>query len=115
MPIAGLLINRNATVTIAHSKTVNLKKLTREADIVILGTGQTEAFDSSYFRGKEQVIVDCTISRNSKGKLCGDLHPNVYKSKKDLYIVPSPGGVGLMTTVRLMFNVLQATKLQNNI
>lgn len=113
MPLTGLLINRNATVTIAHSKTKNLKQLTKQADIVVLGTGQAEIFDSSYFKGKGQVIVDCTITRNNKGKLCGDLHPNIYKSKKDLYIVPSPKGVGLLTTVRLMNNIVKATKLKN--
>ena len=110
MPLTGLLLNRNATVTIAHSKTVNLKKLTREADIIILGTGQAEMFDSSYFRGKGQVIVDCTITRNAKGKLCGDLSSTIYKSKKDLRIVPSPGGVGLMTTTCLMGNIYLASK-----
>lgn len=117
MPLAGLLINRNATVTIAHSKTKDLKKLTKAADIVILGTGRAEMFDSSYFKGKEQVIIDCTITRNVKGKLCGDIHPNVYKSKKDLYIAPSPGSVGLLTVVELMNNIVKATKLncQENI
>lgn len=110
MPIAGMLLNKNATVTIAHSKTVNLKKLTKEADIIILGTGRAEMFDSSYFKGKGQIIVDCTITRNSKGKLCGDLHPNVYKSKKDLSIVPSPGGVGLMTVAKLMANIVKTTQ-----
>lgn len=110
MPLTGLLLNRNATVTIAHSKTVNLKKLTREADIIVLGTGQAEMFDSSYFKGKGQVIVDCTITRNSKGKLCGDLNKSIYKSKKDLRVVPSPGGIGLMTTTCLMKNICLASK-----
>ena len=112
-PLSMLLLNSNATVTICHTKTVNIKEITKKADIVIAATGQMESLNKDYFNEK-QTIIDVGISWNAnKNKLCGDVlfedvEPNV------LNITPVPGGVGSVTTSVLVSHVVEACKKQIN-
>lgn len=99
-PLVNLLLNRNATVTIAHTKTVDIKKEIQNSDYVFLATGQGEKFTADYFKGHE-VICDIGINVNKEGKLCGDLNPDAF-SKVAAY-TPVPGGVGAITNL-LLFN-----------
>lgn len=108
-PIAKLLLDRNATVTICHSKTKDLKKHTKNADLVVCAVGQ-ESLISQDMVKENAVVIDVGINRNSQDKLCGDVERDV--SDKAI-ITPVPKGIGLMTRVSLLENTLEAYKLQS--
>ena len=110
-PIMLECINRNATVTMCHSKTVDLKKYTKQADVLIVAVGKKHLIDKSMVKDGV-VIIDVGITR-IEGKLYGDVNPNV--ESKASYVTPVPGGVGPMTVAMLLKNTLIAYKLQNKI
>jgi methylenetetrahydrofolate dehydrogenase (NADP+)/methenyltetrahydrofolate cyclohydrolase len=106
-PLAMLLLNENATVTVCHSKTTDLSEVTRRADIVVTGVGRPGFFDESYF-GPDAVVIDVGINFDERG-MCGDVARGLDKVAA---ITPVPGGVGTVTSVVLLCNVLRAMKLQ---
>ena len=109
MPLFHMLENRNATVTLCHSKTRNLADITKNADIIISATGVKNLIKEDMV-GDNTVIVDVGITREN-GKLYGDVDfDNV--SKKASLITPVPGGVGPMTIASLAQNILKAYKMQ---
>ena len=110
-PMAMLLLQRNATVTICHSKTENIADITRRADLIVTAVGKVGFLTADMVK-EGAVVIDVSINRNSDGKLCGDAdYENV--EKKASYITPVPGGVGPMTISVLMKNTLNAAKKQN--
>lgn len=111
-PLALMFLNENATVTICHSKTENLKEKTLLADIIVVGTGQINFLQSNMIK-KGAVVVDVGINRNDKtNKIQGDVDfENV--SKKASFITPVPNGVGPMTIAMLIKNTYEASLLQN--
>lgn len=108
-PISNLLLNKDATVTVCHSKTKDLAKFTLEADILIAATGIKHLITSSMIR-KDAVIIDVGISKID-GKLYGDVDFENVKNKSS-YITPVPGGVGPMTIASLAENLYEAYILQ---
>lgn len=103
LPAAKLLLDRNATVTVAHSRTPDLGAVTREADILVVAVGRPELVDGSMIK-PGAVVVDVGVNRHPEtGKLCGDVH---FESAKDVAgaITPVPGGVGPLTRVCLLEN-----------
>ena len=109
-PLIQCLLNKNATVTICHSKTKNIAEITKEADILIAALGKPKFVKENMVK-ENAVVIDVGINRNEEGKLVGDVDfENV--SKKASYITPVPGGVGPMTIAMLMNNVVKATKMQ---
>ena len=108
-PLIQCCLNKNATVTVCHSKTKNLAEHTKRADIVIVAIGKAKFLTADMVK-EGVVIMDVGINRNEDGKLCGDVDfENV--SKKASYITPVPGGVGPMTIAMLMNNVIKAAML----
>ncbi|MBQ9742861.1 MAG: bifunctional methylenetetrahydrofolate dehydrogenase/methenyltetrahydrofolate cyclohydrolase FolD [Ruminococcus sp.] len=112
-PMAMLLLHDNGTVTICHSKTKNLKKLTREADILVAAVGRPKFVKADMVK-EGAVVIDVGIHRMDDGKLCGDVDFAKVKDKAS-FITPVPGGVGPMTIAMLMKNTLKACKIQNNL
>lgn len=110
-PIAMLCCDRNATVSICHSKTKNLKDYTSKADILIVAVGKKWLIDKSMIK-KDAVIIDVGIN-SVEGKLYGDVNPNV--EEKCSMLTPVPGGVGPMTVACLLKNTYQAYKEMNDI
>lgn len=112
-PMAMLLLKENATVTICHSKTKNLKEHTLNADILIAAVGRANFVKADMVK-EGAVVIDVGINRNKEGKLCGDVDFSEV-SKKASYISPVPGGVGPMTITELMKNTLLSAeeKLKN--
>jgi methylenetetrahydrofolate dehydrogenase (NADP+)/methenyltetrahydrofolate cyclohydrolase len=112
-PMAMLLLKENATVTICHSKTKNLKEHTLNADILIAAVGRANFVKADMVK-EGAVVIDVGINRNEDGKLCGDVDFSEV-SKKASYISPVPGGVGPMTITELMKNTLLSAeeKLKN--
>lgn len=108
-PLALLLLNKNATVTVAHSKTQNLKELCKKADIIFLALGKANFLNKEDIN-ENTIIVDIGINFID-GKLCGDANKECYDIAKAYS--PVPGGVGVMTNVVLMENLLQAYINQN--
>lgn len=106
-PMAILLLNRGATVTIAHSKTQNLKEITKQADILIVAIGQAKFITDEYVKDGA-VVIDVGTNRVD-GKLYGDVDFDEV-SKKASYITPVPGGVGPMTITMLISNVVDQAK-----
>lgn len=108
-PLAKLMLKKNATVTICHSKTpkAKLKDYCLNADIVVSAVGQKD-FYSPDFLNNNQIIIDVGINKDSKGKLCGDLSKNCYSSSEQSRYTPVPGGVGLLTRYALIKNVYQS-------
>lgn len=104
-PMAELLLNENATVTICHSKTVNLKEFTTKADILISAIGKPKIIKADMVK-ENSVIIDVGINRMLDGKVVGDVDFEDV-SKKVSYITPVPGGVGPMTIAMLMKNVVK--------
>ena len=107
-PQAMLLLHKNATVTICHSKTVNLKEICLGADVVVAAVGRPKMIDGSYIK-EGAIVIDVGINRMDDGKLCGDVDFDSAKEKAS-YITPVPGGVGPMTRATLMFNTVNAAK-----
>jgi len=107
-PQAMLLLHRNATVTICHSKTKNLKDVCREADILVVAVGRAKMVDDSYIK-EGAVVVDVGMNRDENGKLCGDVDFDLA-CKKASWITPVPGGVGPMTIATLMKNAVTAAE-----
>lgn len=108
-PMALLLLERNGTVTVCHSRTKNISEITREADIIVCAVGR-----AGFLRGdmvkQGAVVIDVGINRNADGKLCGDV---AFDEVAEIasYITPVPGGVGPMTITMLMKNTLSAAKM----
>ncbi len=105
-PMALLLLRENGTVTIAHSKTANLKEVAKRADILVVAVGKPKMIDSSYIK-EGAVVIDVGIHRNAENKLCGDVD---YDDVIDHVsaITPVPGGVGPMTIAMLMNNCVSS-------
>ena len=109
-PAAMLLLRENATVTICHSRTENLKQVCANADILVAAVGRA-GFVTGDMVKPGAVVIDVCINRNAQGKLCGDVDYDAAAEKAG-YITPVPGGVGLMTRAMLMQNTLQAAQKQ---
>ena len=105
-PQAMLLLQANGTVTIAHSRTKDLREVCRRADILVAAVGKPEFFDASYVK-EGAVVIDVGINRRADGKLCGDVNYEDVAPHTS-YITPVPGGVGPMTIAMLMQNTLTA-------
>ena len=101
-PMAMLLLNANATVTICHSKTKNLKEICRNADVLVSAIGKPKIVTADMVKN-DAVVIDVGINRDEAGKLCGDVDFENVKDKTS-YITPVPGGVGPMTITMLMYN-----------
>ncbi len=112
-PMAMLMLRENATVTVAHSRTRDLQKVTSEADILITAVGKAKMFTADYIR-EGAVVIDCGMNRDENGKLCGDVD-FADCCEKASYITPVPGGVGPMTVTMLMKNCLDSVKIQGRI
>lgn len=112
-PMAMLLLHKNGTVTICHSKTKNLKEICKSADILVAAVGKA-GFVTADMVKDGAVVIDVGMNRNAEGKLCGDVAYDECE-KVAGYITPVPGGVGPMTIAMLMKNTLTAAKLRNKI
>ena len=110
-PLAQLLLNADATVTIAHSKTPDLATQTKQADFLFLAVGKPGLIKGSMVK-KGAIVVDIGTSRNKGGKLAGDADFTSV-SKVAAFISPVPGGVGPMTIMSLMANTIMAYELQS--
>lgn len=112
-PLTQLFLAANATVTVCHTKTLNLKQHTRAADILICATGQAGLINKSYIK-RGSVLIDVSICRGQDGKLCGDVDYNNV-STRAAAVSPVPGGVGPLTVACLLKNTLTAYKVQHKI
>lgn len=111
-PLAMLMLHRDATVTICHSKTQNLKEICKNADILIAAVGKANFVTRNMVK-LGAVVIDVGINRCGNGKLCGDVDFENVKNVAS-YITPVPGGVGPMTISMLMKNTITAALLQKN-
>lgn len=112
-PMAMLLLHENATVEITHSRTVDLKSVTSQADILVAAIGKAKFVTADMVK-EGAVVIDVGMNRDKNGKLCGDVDFEDVKDKCSA-ITPVPGGVGPMTIAMLMQNTLTAAKIQNEI
>lgn len=107
-PLAQCLLNKNATVTICHSKTKNIAEIAKQADILVAALGKPKFVTADMVKDGA-VVIDVGINRNENGKLVGDVDFENIEPKAS-YITPVPGGVGPMTIAMLMTNVVKAAK-----
>lgn len=112
-PMAMLLLHRNATVTICHSRTRNLSEVTKNADILVAAVGKANFVTPDMVK-EGAVVIDVGINRLDNGKLCGDVDFDAV-AEKCSFITPVPGGAGPMTIAMLMANTVTAAKKQNNL
>jgi methylenetetrahydrofolate dehydrogenase (NADP+)/methenyltetrahydrofolate cyclohydrolase len=105
-PMSLLMLRENATVTIAHSKTKNLRDVCKQADILIAAVGKPKMIDASYLK-EGAVVIDVGIHRSAENKLCGDVDFDSVFAHVEA-ITPVPGGVGPMTIAMLMHNCVEA-------
>lgn len=105
-PLAMMLLEKNATVTICHSRTKNLDEITRNADVVVTALGKPKFFTEKYFT-KDSIVIDVGVSMTEEGKLSGDVD---YENVVNLVdkVTPVPGGVGSVTTTLLLHQVVLA-------
>ena len=111
-PMSLLLLERNGTVTVCHSRTKDLSSITKEADIVVVAIGRANFLTADMVK-PGAVVIDVGINRMPDGKLCGDVKFDEVE-KIASKITPVPGGVGPMTITMLLKNTLAAAKMQNN-
>ncbi len=109
-PMMQCLLNKNATVTICHSKTIKLERATKKADILVVAIGKPRFITKDMVK-EGAIVIDVGINRTEDGKLCGDVDFDEVE-KIASYITPVPGGVGPMTIAMLMNNIVKAAKLQ---
>lgn len=107
-PMAMLLLRENGTVTVAHSRTKNLKEVTKRADILIVALGRPNFITEDYVK-EGAVVIDVGINRQENGKLCGDVDYERVADKASA-ITPVPGGVGPMTIAMLMNNCVESVQ-----
>ena len=107
-PMALMLLQKNATVTICHSATANLKAMTLQADVIVAAVGKRNVLTADMVK-PGAVVIDVGMNRNEDGKLCGDVD---FEGVKEVagYITPVPGGVGPMTISMLLVNTLEAAE-----
>ena len=107
-PMALMLLRENATVTICHSATADLKSHTQQADVVIAAVGRRNVLTADMVK-PGAIVIDVGMNRNDEGKLCGDVDfAGVHKVAG--FITPVPGGVGPMTITMLLVNTLEAAE-----
>ncbi|EPY9329872.1 bifunctional methylenetetrahydrofolate dehydrogenase/methenyltetrahydrofolate cyclohydrolase FolD [Listeria monocytogenes] len=107
-PVAQLLLNENATVTIAHSRTKDLPQVAKEADILVVATGLAKFVKKDYIK-PGSIVIDVGMDRDENNKLCGDVDFDDVVEEAG-FITPVPGGVGPMTITMLLSNTLKAAK-----
>lgn len=107
-PIAQMLLARNATVTIAHSRTADLGGLVAQADIVVAAVGKRDLVRGAWIK-PGAVVIDVGMNKNEAGKLCGDVEFEAAKQRAS-FITPVPGGVGPMTIAMLLMNTIGAAE-----
>ena len=107
-PMALMLLQKNATVTVCHSATKDLKAMTLQADVIVAAVGKCNVLTADMVK-PGAVVIDVGMNRNAEGKLCGDVD---FDGVKDVagYITPVPGGVGPMTITMLLVNTLEAAE-----
>lgn len=110
-PMALLLLQENGTVTICHSRTKNIREITKRADILVAAIGKPKMVDETYIK-EGAIVIDVGIHRQEDGTLCGDVDFEKVASHTSA-ITPVPGGVGPMTIAMLMYNCLRAAQIQN--
>lgn len=110
-PMAKLMLDANATVTVCHSHTIDITQYTKIADIIIVAVGKRNFFTRDMIGDNRPIVIDVGINRNEEGKLCGDCD---YANLVDVceYVSPVPNGVGLLTRLALMMNVVEASKMR---
>ncbi len=108
-PMAALLLRENGTVTVCHSRTKDLKEITKRADILVAAIGKPRFITADYVKDGA-VVIDVGIHRNAENKLCGDVDFESVEPKAAA-ITPVPGGVGPMTIAMLMVNCLKSAKM----
>jgi len=108
-PMALMLLQKNATVTVCHSATENLKAMTLQADVVVAAVGQRNLLTADMVKSGA-VVIDVGMNRDEHGKLCGDVDFDAVKEVAS-FITPVPGGVGPMTITMLLVNTLEAAEL----
>ena len=106
--MALMLLQRNATVTICHSATADLKAMTLQADVIVAAVGKRNVLTADMVR-PGAVVIDVGMNRNDEGKLCGDVDFDGVKQVAG-WITPVPGGVGPMTRAMLLVNTLTAAE-----
>lgn len=111
-PMALLMLRENATVTIAHSRTADLKEVTKRADILVAAIGKAKFVTADYVK-EGAVVIDVGMDRDENGKLCGDVDYDDV-SKVASAITPVPGGVGPMTVTMLLVNCLRSVELNKD-
>ncbi|WP_409069616.1 bifunctional 5,10-methylenetetrahydrofolate dehydrogenase/5,10-methenyltetrahydrofolate cyclohydrolase [Clostridium sp. FAM 1755] len=110
-PLAMMALSNNATVTICHSRTVDLPSITKKADIVVTAIGKAKLIKEEYFN-KDSIVIDVSINVDENGKLCGDVDfENVQDKVKA--ITPVPKGVGSVTTTLLLKHIVEAAEKDN--
>lgn len=109
-PMALLLLHENGTVTVCHSRTRNLKEVTKRADILVAAIGKPKFIDSSFIK-EGAVVIDVGIHRDENNKLCGDVDFDDVTDKVSA-ITPVPGGVGPMTIAMLMNNCVESVRIK---
>lgn len=109
-PVSMLLLKENATVTMTHTRTVDLKKTCSDAEIVIAAAGRAKMLNSDYC-GQNAVMIDVGINVDKNGKLCGDVDYATLDGKASA-ATPVPGGVGTVTTAVLAKHLIQAAKMR---
>ena len=107
-PMALMLLAQNATVTICHSRTVNLKAMTLQADVIVAAVGQRNTVTADMVK-PGAVVIDVGMNRNEAGKLCGDVDFEAVRHIAG-HITPVPGGVGPMTIAMLLVNTLESAR-----
>ena len=107
-PMALMLLAQNATVTICHSRTINLKAFTLQADVIVAAVGQRNTVTADMVK-PGAVVIDVGMNRNEAGKLCGDVDFDGVRQVAG-HITPVPGGVGPMTIAMLLVNTLESAK-----
>ena len=108
-PMALMLLQKNATITICHSSTRDLKAITLQADVIVAAVGKRNVLTADMVK-PGAVVIDVGMNRNEEGKLCGDVD---FEGVKEVasYITPVPGGVGPMTITMLLVNTLEAAEM----
>lgn len=112
-PVAQLLLNKNATVTITHSRTNNIEDICKNADILIAAIGKAKFINSKWIKNGA-VVIDVGINRDENNKMCGDVDLDDVIDKVK-YITPVPKGVGLMTRAMLLENTMKSYKNKFNL